>query len=49
MLEEIGTKVSDAVAVNVDNVDQNQKEIVAYTVTQLFALLGEDRCAAGCW
>lgn len=38
MFEEIGNKVSDAVAVNVDNVDQNQKEIIAYTVTQL---LGE--------
>ena len=36
MLEEIGTKVSDTVAVNVENVDQNQKEIIAYTVTQLF-------------
>lgn len=38
MLEEIGEKVSDAVAVNVENVDENQKEIIAYTVTQL---LGE--------
>ena len=38
MLEEIGEKVSDVVAVNVDNVDANQKEIIAYTVTQL---LGE--------
>ena len=38
MFEEIGNKVSDAVAVNVENVDQNQKEIIAYTVTQL---LGE--------
>lgn len=35
MLEEIGTKVSDAVAVNVENVDERQKEIIAYTITQL--------------
>jgi len=38
MLEELGEKVSDAVAINVENVDDNQKEIIAYTVTQL---LGE--------
>ncbi|MBE5813511.1 MAG: hypothetical protein E7314_07760 [Clostridiales bacterium] len=38
MLEEIGEKVSDTVAVNLENVDSNQKEIIAYTVTQL---LGE--------
>ena len=38
MLEKIGEKVSDTVAVNVENVDSNQKEIIAYTVTQL---LGE--------
>ena len=35
MLEELGTKVSDTVAANVENVDANQKEIIAYTVTQL--------------
>lgn len=38
MLEELGEKVSDAVALNVENVDANQKEVIAYTVTQL---LGE--------
>ena len=38
MLEKIGEKVSNTVAVNVENVDSNQKEIIAYTVTQL---LGE--------
>lgn len=38
MLNELGEKVSDVVAVNVDNVDSQQKEIIAYTVTQL---LGE--------
>ena len=38
MLEEIGERVSDVVAVNVENVDANQKEIIAYTITQL---LGE--------
>ena len=38
MLDELGQKVSDVVAVNVDDVDSQQKEIIAYTVTQL---LGE--------
>lgn len=38
MLEELGEKISNTVAVNVENVDKDQKEIIAYTVTQL---LGE--------
>lgn len=38
MLDKLGEKVSDVVVVNVENVDNQQKEIIAYTVTQL---LGE--------
>ena len=38
MLEELGEKVSDTVALNVENVDENQKQVIAYMVTQV---LGE--------
>jgi len=38
MLEELGEKVSDTVALNVENVDENQKQIIAYMITQV---LGE--------
>ena len=38
MLDELGDKISNSVAVNVDNVDDNQKEIIKYFIVQI---LGE--------
>lgn len=35
MLEKFGSKISDIVASNIDNIDDNQKEIISYTVIQL--------------
>ena len=55
MLEELGARVSNAVAVNVDNVDENQKEIIAYTVIQLvgefikIAIMGAIAYVFGVW
>lgn len=55
MLEQLGEKVSNAVAVNVDNVDSTQKEVIAYTVTQLLgefikiALMAVIACVFDVW
>lgn len=35
MLEKFGTKISDIVAANINGIDDNQKEIISYTVIQL--------------
>lgn len=39
MIEELGDKVSDAVALNLEDVSSDQKEIIRYTVIQLFGEL----------
>lgn len=55
MLEQLGEKVSNAVAINVDNVDSTQKEVIAYTVTQLLgefikiALMAVIACVFDVW
>ena len=35
MLDELGDKISDAVVVNTNNIDDNQKEIVKYFIVEV--------------